>query len=169
MDNKHYTIILFIALVVVSTLYLFNECSEPPKPDREIHRETTFVEIKQPPIILEGETKTIVKKKYDTIKETDMKLVNDLIAIRDSLHKELSKFVKEDIVIDTVIQNDTINFWMDYYTLKYRLSLYKAPLTVPHIVETVTEYYDNRNDKWYAGTIGYLLGIVTVIAILLGV
>jgi hypothetical protein len=57
---------------------------------------------------------------------------------------------------------------MDYYTLIWSLDIRRGHIDVPTIIETVEKYYDNRNDKWYTGGIGYVLGILTVIAILLG-
>lgn len=166
--TSRYTYAILITLVVASVFYI--SCCNRTVPTETVTRtDTLWVEVQLPPIEVEGKAKTKVVRRTDTvIDEQYLDYVYELLNERDSLHRELSKYATETITIDTIVGLDTIRLDMDYYTLLWKLDIRRGHIDVPTIIKTVEKYYDNRNDKWYAGVIGYVLGVLTVIAILLG-
>lgn len=167
--ESRYIIYTILITLVVALVFYFSCCNRTVPTETVIRTDTLWVEVQLPPIVTEGQAKTKIVHRTDTVlDEQYLDVVYELLDERDSLHRELSKYVTETITIDTIVGLDTIRFDMDYYTLLWKLDIRRGHIDVPTIINTVEKYYDNRNDKWYAAGIGYVLGILTVIAILLG-
>lgn len=167
---KPYWYIIGMIVLVIATTVVMNRCDSKRPTEIVTTSDTIYVPYQLPPVYVEGKTNTIIKRKTDTVYDEEVyNMVDELLDIRDSLHRELAKYIHEEIQIDTIVGIDTISFNMDYYTLLWKLDIRRGSIDIPHIIDTVEKYYDNRNDKWYGAGIGYVLGILTVVAILLGV
>lgn len=166
-----YKFIIYAMLLCVLVLGISYSCKEDTKviieKEREIVYDTVYIKVQLPPITIRDTAQAIIKYKDNPVDELLLAEVCQLRAERDSINVKLSKYISEEIRIDTIAGMDTVRFWIDLYTLRYSLDIRHSVVELPSVTEYHTVYLDNRNDKYYAGAIGYGAGAFSVLLYLL--
>jgi predicted DNA binding CopG/RHH family protein len=159
---KNQTSILILGIILGAIIVYLFMGNQKAKTITEIKYDTITMYLQVPPITIKGKTSYI----KTVIPDTVSKLKSDsLLAELECLRLEMSKLnFKEIAVLDTIINQDSINATYEYFSKQWYINLRLKQQEIKTVQQTVYIKESDNSKYWYGG-VGLVVGIITGVII----